>query len=423
MTKLIFILFLLFTFQGFSQNYTDYYFGKDGYQVDSLEQATRVIKKHVLSKRKFELLQYKKYHGSWKKIKQRKEITEKNNQTYIVSTYLNDEFRYSRRVGVVRETENGFLIREYDGKFCRLEAEVSNLFPRVYDGNCTYFSKKHVPRKAFFYKNVAYRLVEQPQMRGIELPGNRADVAARYPLGINKYIRDVIDHADLLKVDLSKLSGTLLLSITIDSNGKTVHPRIIGAEDEAIKVALLKGCVENETPWYPATFRGGKTNYNYLIPINFYREKPQPTVLDLTDEKHRRNRGVAQKPLDKDQVFLVTDKMPEYLGGERQLRNDIASEVKYPVLAQEQGIEGTVYVRFVIDTDGNVRNVELAKSVDPALDHEAMRVVRRLSGWKPAEKDGKLVCVSYTVPISFRLVSRKKRKKSFGQFPLDNLSH
>jgi len=103
------------------------------------------------------------------------------------------------------------------------------------------------------------------------------------------------------------------------------------------------------------------------------------------------------------QVFFIVEEMPEFPGGELALRKFIAQSIKYPVIAQENGIQGKVYVNFVVDKDGSVTAAKIARGVDPSLDKEALRVVNSLPKWKPGKQRGKAVKVSYTVPINFVL--------------------
>ena len=103
------------------------------------------------------------------------------------------------------------------------------------------------------------------------------------------------------------------------------------------------------------------------------------------------------------QVFFIVEDMPEFPGGEMALRTYIANQIKYPVIAQENGIQGKVYVTFVVGKDGTVSNPSIARGVDPSLDKEALRVIATLPKWKPGKQRGKPVNVSYTVPINFQL--------------------
>jgi protein TonB len=103
------------------------------------------------------------------------------------------------------------------------------------------------------------------------------------------------------------------------------------------------------------------------------------------------------------EVFFIVEDMPEFPGGEMALRAFIGNAIKYPVIAQENGIQGKVYVTFVVGKDGSVNNAVIARGVDASLDKEALRVVNTLPKWKPGKQRGKPVNVSYTVPINFQL--------------------
>lgn len=113
--------------------------------------------------------------------------------------------------------------------------------------------------------------------------------------------------------------------------------------------------------------------------------------------------SVDRKLSSSDEVFVVVEEMPEYPGGVQALRNFLAATVKYPEEAVKKGIQGKVYVTFVVNKDGSVSDVKIARGVDPSLDAEALRVVKLLTNWKPGRQKGEDVRVSYTVPIKFAL--------------------
>lgn len=100
-------------------------------------------------------------------------------------------------------------------------------------------------------------------------------------------------------------------------------------------------------------------------------------------------------------IFQVVEDMPQFPGG--SVQKWIAKNVQYPMIAQENNIQGKVFVQFVIEKDGSVSDVKVARSVDPSLDKEAIRVVKAMPKWKPGKQRGKPVRVSYTVPINFQL--------------------
>lgn len=103
------------------------------------------------------------------------------------------------------------------------------------------------------------------------------------------------------------------------------------------------------------------------------------------------------------QIFTVVEDMPKFPGGDAELLQFIAKSIKYPVIAQENGIQGRVICAFVVNRDGSVVDAEVVRGVDPSLDKEAIRVINTMPKWTPGKQRGKPVRVKYTVPITFRL--------------------
>jgi len=99
----------------------------------------------------------------------------------------------------------------------------------------------------------------------------------------------------------------------------------------------------------------------------------------------------------------ISEEMPEFPGGEAALQRYLSSSIKYPAIAIENGISGKVYVQFIIDKNGEVTNVTIARGADPSLNREAIRVVEAMPNWKPGKNGSRPVRVSYTVPILFVL--------------------
>ncbi len=102
-------------------------------------------------------------------------------------------------------------------------------------------------------------------------------------------------------------------------------------------------------------------------------------------------------------IFQVVEKMPEFPGGQEELFNYLNKNIRYPVIAQENGLQGRVICQFVVNSDGSIVDVTVVRSVDPSLDKEAVRVIQAMPKWKPGEQRGKAVRVRYTLPVNFRL--------------------
>lgn len=104
-----------------------------------------------------------------------------------------------------------------------------------------------------------------------------------------------------------------------------------------------------------------------------------------------------------DTTYYEYEKRPEFQGGEDALYQFFIREITYPKKARKEGTEGTVYIQFVIEKDGSVSNVKIVKSVSTLCDEEALRVIKKMPKWKPGELDGKLVRISFRIPIKFAL--------------------
>lgn len=132
-------------------------------------------------------------------------------------------------------------------------------------------------------------------------------------------------------------------------------------------------------------------NYVYV----FKKEEPVKPIMMSIDGN--------SELVDTDKIYEQVEEMPSFPGGSNALSSFIAANLEYPVVAQENGIQGRVIVKFVVDKDGRITDVEITRSVDPSLDKEAMRIVKAMPKWKPGKLKGNCVRVKYTVPIVFRL--------------------
>ena len=103
-------------------------------------------------------------------------------------------------------------------------------------------------------------------------------------------------------------------------------------------------------------------------------------------------------------VFIVVETMPEFPGGIQAMMTFISENIKYPLVALENGIQGRVICQFVVEKDGMVTDIQVVRSSgDASLDKEAVRVINSMPKWKPGKQRGKPVRVKYTIPVAFRL--------------------
>ena len=113
-------------------------------------------------------------------------------------------------------------------------------------------------------------------------------------------------------------------------------------------------------------------------------------------------------------IYDQVETMPEFPGGVEKLMEYVAMNVRYPKDAEEKSIQGRVIATFVIEKDGSITGAKIVRSIDPALDAEALRVINGMPNWKPGTQKGEPVRVKYTIPISFRL-------QGGGDIPAENV--
>ena len=142
---------------------------------------------------------------------------------------------------------------------------------------------------------------------------------------------------------------------------------------------------------------GEKVDPYKITPSEFNEKEPQPVYVytpPVIEDKEE---------INPDEIILHAEIMPVFPGGDAALLKWISERIVYPAVAAENGIDGLVSCSFVVNVDGSISNVEVARSKDPLLDKEAVRVLKLMPNWKPGMQGGKFVRVKYNVPVRFRL--------------------
>lgn len=145
--------------------------------------------------------------------------------------------------------------------------------------------------------------------------------------------------------------------------------------------------------------------------LNVVEDDVETETIEINAEDDKETEVVIAPPVEapveeeeEEVVFVVVETMPEFPGGQQALFKYLSENVKYPVIAQENGIQGRVICQFVVNKDGAIVDVEVVRSGgDPSLDKEAVRVIKSMPKWNPGKQRGKAVRVKYTVPVNFRL--------------------
>lgn len=145
--------------------------------------------------------------------------------------------------------------------------------------------------------------------------------------------------------------------------------------------------------------------------LNVVEDDVETAEIEIDTEDEDDKAVVIQAPVtsgptqeeDTEVVFVVVESMPSFPGGDAALFKYLNDNIKYPVIAQESGIQGRVICQFVVNRDGSIVDIEVVRSVDKSLDAEAIRVIKNMPRWTPGKQRGKTVRVKYTLPVNFRL--------------------
>lgn len=216
-----------------------------------------------------------------------------------------------------------------------------------------------------------------------------------YPEGMTsmlKFLAQNIRYPEAAKKE--NIEGMVVVQFIIAKDGSITDPHVVkgiggGANEEALRVVKMM------PKWTPGMQKGQAVNVQFNLPIRFQLEgnnKAQEV------EKVKLQEGR--------EVFRVVERMPAYEDGQQGLVDFLAKNLKYPTVAKENGIEGVVVVEFIVETDGRVSGTKLMKGIGAGCDEEAVRVVN-LTRWTPGMQNNKVVPVKYTLPISFKLDTKK----------------
>ncbi|MBZ0242672.1 MAG: TonB family protein [Bacteroidales bacterium] len=167
-----------------------------------------------------------------------------------------------------------------------------------------------------------------------------------------------------------------------------------------------------------------------IIPITEQKVKPPPppppkqvTVLQVVEDDVKVDQEIEidvevnqetvievyvppvreEEVIEEAEIFTVVESMPEFPGGPGKMMEYIAKNIKYPAMARESGIQGRVFVNFVVEPDGSVSNVKILRGIGGGCDEEAVRVVEDMPKWTPGRQRGKAVRVSFNLPVRFTL--------------------
>jgi TonB family protein len=204
-------------------------------------------------------------------------------------------------------------------------------------------------------------------------------------------------------------NGKLLIEMDCRNGATVSQPKIWNDAGKQLKptdkeyIALLESSMPGDVYDDPSRY-------------NAPRRRPDnnpPVFEEIIGEERINTDGDAMMVMEEpmpakeqgDQVLMFAEEMPEFPGGTDSLRNYLNRMIRYPELAKEAGVQGTVYINFTVEKDGSLTNVNVIKGIKEGmgLNEEAVRVVKGMPNWKPGKMNGRPVRVNMNIPVRFRL--------------------
>ena len=194
----------------------------------------------------------------------------------------------------------------------------------------------------------------------------------------------------ILTVKYTGKKGAHLPPVVTIDHDRTPAPVVVGTN-------IARGSSPVEEPEYAETKPGPESEL-YREEYGKHRSVRNTAVKNIG--------GAARKPDAEEEanaVFMNVQEMPSFPGGDAARKKYLARNMRYPSQAAEEGIQGTVYVSFVVKTNGSLSDIKIIKGIGGGCDQEALRVVKKMPSWNPGYQNGRKVAVRFNMPVYFRL--------------------
>ena len=221
--------------------------------------------------------------------------------------------------------------------------------------------------------------------------------------GIGKCMKFIAENVNYpVELQKAKVEGRVVVQFIVGKDGsisnatvvRSVHPEL---DAEALRVISLM------PKWVPGKQRGQNVAVKFTIPIAFQLQKSDSEVKTLE----------TADVVDESQIFVHYEDMPAFPGGMRECMKFLAENIKYPVNALKEGIQGRVIVQFVVKTDGTIGDATVVRGIHPELDAEALRVVNTMPKWQPGRTRGQVVEMKYSIPVFFQLQNQESKEEAY----------
>ena len=246
-----------------------------------------------------------------------------------------------------------------------------------------------IQKNSNIYK--AYEAVEQMPY----FPGGESEMM--------KFIRENIQYPASAKE--YGIQGRVILRFVVTETGTIENITVLRSLDPACDKEAIR-LLESMPKWIPGKQNDEIVSVYYTLPIAFSYEEANRITLD------KKETYSIQKNSNIYKAYEAVEQMPYFPGGESEMMKFIRENIQYPASAKEYGIQGRVILRFVVTETGTIENITVLRSLDPACDKEAIRLLESMPKWIPGKQNDEIVSVYYTLPIAFKLQTRKSLSKN-----------
>ena len=226
--------------------------------------------------------------------------------------------------------------------------------------------------------------------------------------GLNGFREWVQDHLNYPKEAKEKrIEGIVYIGFVVNKTGNVTDVKIMRGADPLLNTEALR-IVKSSPQWKPGKQRGQEVNVSFVFPVKFSlgdTEKTEPEEKVIPVKKIKQDEPTAEEEIPEGEIFFIVEDMPIFpndsLESMDAFRRYVMYNLIYPEEAAKKGINGKVFVEFVVDKNGDVKNVKIKKGDDPLLNAEAIRVIKSSPQWIPGKQRGRVVNVAFTFPIMF----------------------
>lgn len=197
--------------------------------------------------------------------------------------------------------------------------------------------------------------------------------------------------------------GTVVVNFVVQPDGRLTDAFIARGLSAASNAEALR-LVQAMPRWRPARYQDKPVPVQYQVAVQFEPPtQPKPMAQSAPDLSGLQGEGRVVEEVAENKVYTYVEQMPVFPGGQEYLVKYVQASLRYPAPAVANKVEGKVFVRFVVQPTGQVANVEVIKGLGAGCDEEAVRVIKALPPFEPGKQNGRLVAVSYTLPVTFSL--------------------